>query len=228
MNKTELLPHWDMADIAYEGKATIKDKYGKDVRFFEYKSDIAYGYADAENVYVVFRGSDDLRDWAMNLWAWPKKGVHKGFWYPVNSMMDGIVAFLALHQGKNLYVEGHSRGGGEGDVFIRLFLQAHPNMMKSVKGIFFGSPRVMQKRFIERNPVPKGTVYYVDNGDDIVTRMPPRFINRFYRDGHVIEIGDQMSKEEVRKAVLKAVFLRDFSILEELNDHKSYRASLTG
>ncbi len=127
---------------------------------------------------------------------------------------------------KNLTVTGHSRGGGEGDVAIRRFLKEHPDTFDSAKAVLFGSPCVCRKRFLKAHPVPDGTVIYVDNGDDIVTRLPPKRIFGYHREGHVIEIGHQLTKSQLRRGVLRAMFLGDFSVVDELNDHKRYGESL--
>jgi hypothetical protein len=115
---------------------------------------------------LVFRGTDQLRDWLANVQAlprrWPRGGhVHRGFlrsllrvWRPLRMHLAGRAA--------PLFVTGHSLGGA---------LATLAGSALRARAVYtFGSPRVGDAAFAATLQAP---LFRVENRRDVVTRVPP-------------------------------------------------------
>lgn len=115
-------------DLAYEGKtlieSTAKNWGYSQVEFLEIKkgSDIdtqSFIMSDNKNIIVVFRGSDDLKDWFANFQAVRDPGplknskAHEGFQdalYPAVIKLTEIINRFNSGS-KKIWITGHSLGG---------------------------------------------------------------------------------------------------------------------
>jgi len=229
MNKQEMLKHWTLAETAYGSLQEIKSKH-LDAMIFGNpdRGDMCYVIpGDGNSAYVVFRGSNDFKDWLLNFWfGTSRQGVHKGFWYGLDGIYDDIVEHLKKLSPSKVYIVGHSRGGGLGEVFARRISRQHAySFAHDITGVLFGSPRVSRKRFIRDYPV-NGKLNYVDNGADIVCKMPPSWAAQFHRDGNHIIIGDKPSKRETLQQIALAFATKRTSYIELVNDHVTYRKAI--
>lgn len=229
MNKQELLKYWDLAETAYGTIQQIKAKHNKAQIFGNPKrGDMCYVIAGPDNsACVVFKGSNDFKDWLLNFWyGTTKEGVHKGFWYGLDEIFDEVTEYLKQLKPSKVFVVGHSRGGGVGEIFARRISKSHAYVFAHrVHCVLFGSPRVCRKRFIESHPV-NGDIHYVDNGADIVCKVPPSWIAKFYRSGTQVIIGDEPTARETLKQISIALATRRTSYLELVNDHVTYRKAI--
>ncbi len=138
---------------------------------------------DAENVVVVFRGSDDINDWFANFQAVRDPGpltntkAHEGFQdalFPsviqVTNAIDGM-----LDNNQRIWVTGHSLGGALTSLYSAMMFEAG----YTVYGIYtFASPRpgddpLAKALDTKMNKVSKGPHHRVMNNNDIVPHLPP-------------------------------------------------------
>jgi len=132
-----------------------------------------------ENITVLcFRGTepDEISDILADLKAFPRKSfndkglVHRGFRGELDKVWPEIEKTLEEFPNSRIYVCGHSLGAAMATL-------ATARMQTRVWALYtFGSPRVGTRKFV------KGLYtkhFRVVNNNDIVTRVPPRFM--FYR-----------------------------------------------
>ncbi|MHC4814829.1 MAG: lipase family protein [Planctomycetota bacterium] len=122
---------------------------------------------------LVFRGTDELRDWLANVRAvpvaWPQGGnVHRGFRRAFRKVWDEVVECMdsmdSVASGPTpWFYTGHSLGGA----LATLAASARP----PVATYTFGAPRVGDPEFQQTLTTP---LYRVVNHRDIVTTLPPR------------------------------------------------------
>lgn len=175
-------------DLAYSQKDAIVstvNRWGYDsVEFVDVRkgSDIdlqCFLMADANNIIVVFRGSDDLKDWFANFQAVREPGplekskAHEGFQdalYPAVLRLTEVLNKFNVTD-KKLWVTGHSLGGALASLYAGMLIENGYD----VYGIYtFASPRPGDGRFAEElNKRIEGPHYRVVNNGDIVPHVPP-------------------------------------------------------
>jgi triacylglycerol lipase len=146
------------------------------------KSDIdtqCFVMHDAENIVVVFRGSDSTRDWFANFQAAKDPGplkdteAHEGFQDALFPAVIKVTETLKTSTDKplRLWVTEHSLGGALASLYAGMLLENQID----VYGVYtFGSPRPGDARFQEQlNERIKGPHYRVVNSGDIVPHVPP-------------------------------------------------------
>lgn len=162
-----------------------RDAYGGlDAPCIEVKNDKAYIVEDEKHIYVVFVGSNDLRDWLSNF-RWLKdafnfcrhgksqchlhKGakVHSGFHDNFPGLYDGIRRHIAGTT-KKVVAAGHSRGGGLANLFSAI---GTPDCL-----ITFGSPRVGNQAFC--NMIECETARICNGGDPVTRLLKIGFIHK--------------------------------------------------
>ena len=126
----------------------------------------AYILEVGEACVVVFRGSDEAKDWVQNFqfdFVGSSYGkIHKGF----KKSWDLIARELRDNlPNKPLYFTGHSYGGAL--AFISGLYMPHE------KVITFGCPKVLH----EKLPYTKISHIRVRNNNDIVTMLPPNYVH---------------------------------------------------
>jgi predicted lipase len=115
---------------------------------------------------LVFRGSDERKDWEQDLkfnfvnTVYGK--MHKGFKQSWDLVSSEIRKNLP---NKPLYITGHSYGGAL--AFISGIYIPHLNV------VTFGCPRVMHKNYFNYLKINH---LRVRNNNDIVTMLPPKFL----------------------------------------------------
>lgn len=133
---------------------------------------------------LVFRGTDQLRDWLTNVQAvprrWPRGGrVHRGFLRDLLRVWRPLRAHLAVCRGP-LFVAGHSLGGALATLAA--------SALRPRAAYTFGSPRVGDAAFAATLQAP---LFRVENRRDLVTRMPPAGPPwQFQHAGTTCRIGD--------------------------------------
>ncbi len=121
---------------------------------------------DVDNVWVVFRGTDEPGDWLTNLEAWKtmtqQGGIHTGFFAAWTRVEAAITRLLWEMPKKPVIATGHSLGGAL--AVMTIYLQDHVTI------ITFGQPRVGDAEFCQR----LADVEYsrVVNSGDPVTQVP--------------------------------------------------------
>lgn len=178
------------------GKLQRLDSGFQGVVPFNKKSSQAILIEHSDYFVAAFRGTDELGDWWDNLnvglTSGPFGSVHRGF---QNAMMDVWPAMRArlreLRDDKNprpLWLTGHSLGGAMATLAAaQLIDHAQP-----FNGVYtFGQPRCGDRDFAwVFNSEAKERFFRFHNNNDIVTRVPARFMG--YRHvGNYIYISEE-------------------------------------
>lgn len=151
------------------------------------------------DIFIAFRGSDDLGDWAQNLDARPKDArkffnsktpvdVHNGFLTTYKLLHDDIKKYIdnllktkaVDRDNYRLWVTGHSLGGALATLAGLKLSQVHSPTR--IGGVYpFSAPRVGLLRFrtLYNDAIGTKTLrpWY---GNDIVTRLPPKVGDNAY------------------------------------------------
>lgn len=139
---------------------------------------------------LAFRGTQDRRDWAVNLdsslvplhQAVGSVHVHRGFLEAFQKVEADIRADLdgAIPKDKGLYITGHSLGGALAQIASAAFER---DILAAC--YTFGSPRVGQRRFDAEVKCPH---YRLVNARDVVPSVPPPWLG-FSHGGDVRVLG---------------------------------------
>jgi len=125
--------------------------------------------------WLVFRGTDSLKDWAYNANFLPVRvqgsWIHCGFWLAHRSIWKEIRK--ELDPQKKLIVTGHSLGGALAEISILYLMRKG---FKNVDLITFGKPNVFAKWQRGKQARLNGEGFKVQlsvvNGSDVVARIP--------------------------------------------------------
>lgn len=149
---------------------------------FSYESLNAVVCSNKKELFVVFRGTDDARDWIVNgdlrRRVLPQGSVHRGFHDAVSRLHKTLVDEVQRQGGgdKTFYVAGHSLGGAMAALFS---YQCACNAMKSpaIDGVFtFGQPLPFGRATASEMNSYFGDVYLrFVNERDVVTRLLPTY-----------------------------------------------------
>lgn len=135
-----------------------------------------------DTLYITFRGSNSAKDWKVNLTFFktcipydgcnPKIRVHAGFLnaYKRPSIRDRILGAITPEV-RYVRVAGHSYGAALA-VLCALDLEYHyPH--RDFEVFLFGCPRVGNRAFRKSYNKRVFKTLRVENGNDIVTKVPP-------------------------------------------------------
>ncbi|MDV7104609.1 lipase family protein [Vibrio sp. TH_r3] len=138
-----------------------------------------YVMENADNVVVVFRGTDSIEDWLGNFQAVYDPGplnktkAHEGFQDALFPAVIAITRMLEqpIRYSKKLWVTGHSLGGALASLYAGMLIEHG----YAVHGIYtFASPRPGNGSFeAQLNSHVFGPHYRVVNSGDIVPHVPP-------------------------------------------------------
>lgn len=148
-------------------------------------------------LHIIFRGSNSPRDWDTNLNFWKKKipykgvnpeiQVHSGFIdaYTHPNVRDKIHSFITedIH---SVRICGHSYGAALA-VLCALDLQYHFPCL-DIEVVTFGGPRVGNKAFQRSYNARVVKTIRVENGNDIVTKVPFAFMG-YWHVGAKLHVG---------------------------------------
>jgi len=138
-----------------------------------------YLMSDANNIVVVFRGSESLKDWFANFQAVYDPGplkdtkAHEGF---QDALFPGVIGITNLLEGmsfqdKKIWITGHSLGGALCSLYAGMLIENH----YKIYGIYtYASPRPGNGAFEAKlNSRVSGPHYRVVNFGDVVPHVPP-------------------------------------------------------
>ncbi|RPJ08294.1 MAG: lipase family protein [Spirochaetaceae bacterium] len=180
-----------LGEITYpwnSGKGLYRKYFGFDFSFLDtaskkknrdFKIPIGFFAKQGDRLYLIFRGTKTIKEWANNLsfnmkeYLLPNHGkVHDGFIQTYKSVRETIMDFLLKNgKKKKLFIAGHSLGGA-------LVTLASPeiemNMKSKINAIYtFGCPRVGDDAFVKAYNQSFGKrSFRVANTSDIVTTLP--------------------------------------------------------
>ena len=142
----------------------------------------AFICGDEDNVILTFRGTEAnvIRDWLTDLQASfsynPTGKVHSGFKRALNTIWSDVMIRIEqfLDNGQTFWVTGHSLGGALATLTVDRLLRKG----FAVQGMYtFGQPRTGNKKFSQEfDRRFKHRSFRFVNNEDIVTRVPPRFL----------------------------------------------------
>ena len=162
------------------------------------KTKVQYYLRKSQNTLnITFRGSDEPKDWAYDFSIWKKVlpygnknskiRVHAGFItaYKDTFVRDTIHKYIAddIH---NIVVCGHSYGAA---LAILCAVDIEYNFPHKALGVYaFGCPRVGNKAFAKSYNKRVFQTIRRENGSDIFTKLPPRFLG-YHHVGSKVSIG---------------------------------------
>ena len=173
-------------DLAYKSESDIKaqaEQWGfPRFKFLEDKIAVidtqGFIMGNDKVIILAFRGTENRTDWRTDL-NFPKVKamfgyIHKGFRSALEAVIDDILAAVEemRDNDQSLWITGHSLGAALATLATAFYRhQKHP-----VSGLYtFGSPRVGDDKFDDFFEPDFGRfTFRVVNGNDIVTRVPPR------------------------------------------------------
>ena len=144
-----------------------------------------YLRTDKDILWVTFRGTDSLKEWKSNLAFWKKTipydnaaseiRVHTGFInaYKMKTVRDKILAAITkdIHHVK---ITGHSRGAALAVLCAVDIQYNYPD--RDIEAVLFGCPRVGNKAFAKSYNRRVDKTVRVENGNDIITKIPFPFM----------------------------------------------------
>jgi triacylglycerol lipase len=152
---------------------------------FQSQGTAAYLMADDEKIVVVFRGSDQIKDWLndldVDLVGGPLGGkIHEGFARMLHYVWRDLqleirqLKLAASQQNRSLplLLTGHSLGAALATLATAYLREKD----QPVQGLYsFGSPRVGDRNFARYFNADFGDkTFRIVNQNDMVTRLPPR------------------------------------------------------
>ena len=134
-----------------------------------------------EYLCMVFRGTDELKDWLDNINAFSTKELfgefHRGFWNATEAVWSNLYKEYKKKSDikkRPLFITGHSLGGAMATIAAAKLI----HLDKPFINVYtFGQPRVMQRdtaRIFNAECVAR--MFRFQNNNDIVTRLPARFM----------------------------------------------------
>lgn len=171
------LAYHDVQPIYSEGKQYVFSDPETDVQFFARRK--------GKTLYITFRGSDSPRDWKTNMMfdkftipygnAKSPIRVHRGFITAYKSPgVRDVIHRMITDDIEAIRVMGHSQGAA---LAILCSVDLEYNFPdRDYEVYLFGSPRVGNKAFRDSYNRRLLKVFRVENGNDIVTKIPPKFM----------------------------------------------------
>ncbi len=184
-----------ISDIAYLDRVEADDSYRKlgftDVESVEKGSMVGYVVSAGDVTVVVFRGTDDLVDWLVNLDIrssnTPHGLIHTGFYNAYWSLKPKTATILEEKRPKHLWITGHSLGGA---IALVCAYDLVENRKMKLSGIMtFGQPMIASRKLADYlGTLLLGHYAHVVNEEDIVAKVPPTYFHSrslvwFTKDG---------------------------------------------
>ena len=194
---SEIWEAWSYAEIAYREQVELSSLFGDTITIFDHGiagvGDAAYVVDEGDRAVVMFPGSNDVKDWILNLKFDEEDGLHSGFLHDLDRIGYDIVSQIHTLGATRVLVTGHSRGGALADVFLERYghLTDCP-----VDCVTFAQPRVATRQYYESSAAGKdqsGIRYLrVYTANDAVPHLPPSRFGYVHR-GAELELGQPLS-----------------------------------
>ena len=188
---TQALAFATLSDLAYSSRRTIrvtlKSWEFETIDFFSLGHTEAFLVANAHQIIVIFRGSDEPQDWIHNLnfdlVSGPGGQVHCGFLNAVQGLWKTIQSRIcqlrvqARWQGRelSLWLTGHSLGAALATLVTAQLRQAN----EKISGLYtYASPRVGDRTFAQNFNIDLGMrTFRIVNKNDLVPQLPMRSLS---------------------------------------------------
>lgn len=141
-----------------------------------------------DETYIIFESTKPYVDWIVNFLFKPIFGIHRGFWagYHINEKL--IKEKLKEYETQKLCILGHSQGAAYALIATKREIETCYMARKPfdhIEAVVTGGPRVFAIGQIFGQP----SIDLVHNGNDIVTKLPPKWLWGYRNVGQVIHIG---------------------------------------
>lgn len=188
----------DLSLQSYKEKPVLKNlELLKNDRTNDYGIEYLFSKDENGNYYLSFAGTNEIKDVLVDIDFWQKTipydntqtkiRVHKGFYKSYLSVRIRILSYLIENKVKSLYVTGHSYGAALA-ILAAVDIQYNLPNIEIKKVVTFGSPRVGNKEFISSFNKRVPQTFRVENGNDLITRLPPFFMG-YGHIGNTVHIG---------------------------------------
>jgi hypothetical protein len=159
-----------------EAHATFDSLGFRKVSTFLDASMIGYVMSIDDVTVIVFRGTDDARDWIASLNRFtvdtPHGKAHRGFYDAYQRLKPQIIAILRQNDEKHVWITGHSLGGA---LAVLCAYDLIENEGANVSGVItFGQPMVARAVLAKHLDSLLASRYaHLVNEADVVPRIPP-------------------------------------------------------
>lgn len=174
-------------DLEPDAEKILQDLKATDARYiavsgYDKNSAQAMFVEHQDYLAMVFRGTDELKDWWDNLDVFVEQALfgefHRGFWNSVEDLwhrLDNDLRAAREVKKRPLFIAGHSLGGAMATITAaRLIHKDRP--FTSV--YTFGQPRAVSRDTARLfNSEARSKYHRFQNNEDIVTRVPARLMN---------------------------------------------------
>lgn len=175
----EIREAFNFAELAYRGQDQLKMVFGKSLTIIDpllpELGDACYILDEGDRAVVMYPGSNDAVDWALNLDAREEHGLHAGFLRGLEAMAEEIMERLGQLRPATILITGHSRGGALADMMLER-LGHHLIELSDIDCITFAQPRIATAEYYTIPSIKQmpGVRYLrVYNDGDPVAHMPP-------------------------------------------------------
>ena len=157
---------------------------------FELDNAQAYFVCYDDVCWLVFRGSDEKKDWLNNIEIAPKQfnsirgKIHSGFYRHFRKVKHALLCHLASSDYRKLFITGHSLGGAAATLAAYVL---HTSEIPIEKVYTFGAPKVGNSTFAnDYNEKLLSKTYRFVNSNDIV----PQLLRSYTHVGRRVYIND--------------------------------------
>lgn len=167
---------------------SYKGKHGKVEKIFDYWQENVYGNVEYyfgeknDELWIVFRGSDDWKDWVQNF---DTNGIdinsgtmHQGTYEDHIKVSRHCLS--EIKKNKKVFITGHSKGGMQALILYYFAKLNYPS--KDITCLAYAPAKTMSKRFLDFMK----DAYTIINGEDYICKLPQW---KFKHMGKIIRIG---------------------------------------
>jgi triacylglycerol lipase len=150
---------------------------------------------------LTFRGTNEVADWLDNINAFCTRQLfgefHRGFWQSTEDVWPLLIEQYQLCQAQKkrpVFITGHSLGGAMATIAAAKFIQ----LDQAFTSVYtFGQPRVLSRDTARiYNIECKSRSFRFHNNNDIVTRVPARFMGYSHGGSYLYITQEQTIKSE--------------------------------
>jgi predicted lipase len=174
----------------YGSYGEVKDIFDKQEKFKIGHVEGFFGYIESD-LYVVFQGSMNLKDWIDNLKIFHETVYYDKASYVHRGFMDQYEIIKDLIRNKvkdynRIFITGHSLGGALATLCADDIFRSFSG--KDIKVVTFGCPKVGNSNFVDVFNSHIIQNIRVVNSDDIVPSIPSSWLGYRHVNG-LVEIG---------------------------------------
>jgi hypothetical protein len=177
MNAALLTEYASLCGIAYESAdmalSTYKSK-GYEVKVLNQplKLEQVFALRKDGKLFIVITGTNQLRDWLVNILAIPGQYLHSGYGAIATALIGPVLSEYESSKADELVILGHSKGGGVAAI-LGYYVSHLPTSV-----VTYGAPRIASVSYAAAYPSEMYT--RVVHAHDLVARLPAQFTGYRY------------------------------------------------